>query len=67
MAYLEGILWYLLALDCLLYLIMTSTHKKHHQSTHWLSEHFPLNYFFALFYGILTAWLGFTLYRMQLI
>ncbi|MBI4980872.1 hypothetical protein HZC30_04935 [Candidatus Woesearchaeota archaeon] len=66
--YLEGLLWYLFLLDCLVYNIMCwSKGKWHHQETHWLSDYFPLHRFWGLFYLFLVLWTGFALYRMQLI
>lgn len=66
--YTEGILWYLVVLDCLAYNIMAWTKGKWHRSeNHWLSHQFPLNRFFGLAYLLLLLWVGFTLYRMQLL
>ena len=66
--YIEGLWWYLLLLDCLLYNAMTwSKPYVHRWETHWLSPWFPLNSFFALFYTVLVLWTGFALYRMQLL
>ncbi len=68
MLYLEGLLWYLFLLDSIIYNIMVWTENKiHRQTSHWLTEWFPLNKFFGLFYLILLFWLGFTLYRMRLL
>ncbi|PIZ50696.1 hypothetical protein COY27_06300 [Candidatus Woesearchaeota archaeon CG_4_10_14_0_2_um_filter_33_13] len=68
MLYTEGIVWYLFFLDSLVYVFMTFSKGKLHQKlTHWLSGYFPLNRFFSLFYLILVMWLGFALYRMQLL
>ncbi|HIG93830.1 MAG TPA: hypothetical protein VJI32_04360 [Candidatus Nanoarchaeia archaeon] len=61
--YLEGLLWYLLAIDCLIYNIMNWRKGE----THWISDYFPLSRVFGFLYALLTLWLGFALYRMQLI
>jgi hypothetical protein len=65
MAYVEGIFWYVLFADCIIYNIMCWVKKK--WKTHWLSEWFPLNKFFGIFYLFLILWTGFTLYRMKLL
>ncbi len=68
MFYTEGLVWYLFFLDCLIYNVMAIGKGKWHQKeTHWLSDYFPLNPFFGLFYLILVLWTGFALFRMQLI
>jgi len=64
----EGLLWYLVLLDSLVYLALSLTKEKwHHKQSHWLSDHFPLHAFIAFIYLILVLWLGFALYRLQLI
>ncbi len=66
--YVEGILWYLFLLDCIIYNVMVWTKDKwHNKFTHWVSEHFPLDKFFGIYYLFLIIWLGFALYRMQII
>ena len=65
--YIEGILFYLFLLDCIIYNIMSWTQNKHNKLNHWASEHFPLNRFMGLIYLILIVWVGFTLYRMKLL
>lgn len=68
MIYTEGILWYLLFLDCLIYNILAWWKRKgRKERTHWISSYFPINKFLGLGYLLLTAWLGFALYRMQLL
>jgi hypothetical protein len=68
MIYVEGILWYLFLLDCLFYNILVLTKGKwHNKLTHWISEHFPLNWLFGIYYLIIILWLGFALYRMELL
>lgn len=66
--YTEGIVWYLIFIDCIIYNIMAWTKKKwHFRDHHWLSNFFPLHRFWGLFYFILVIWLGYTLYRMELL
>ena len=67
--YVEGIIWYLLCLDCLGYNILSwmKGTKIHNQVNHWISDYFPLNRFFGLFYLLMVIWLGFALYRMQVV
>jgi hypothetical protein len=66
--YTEGLLWYLVLIDAIIYNVMAWTQsKKHHKSTHWASEFFPLNRFMGFAYLCLVLWTGFALYRMQLI
>ena len=66
--YAEGILWYLVLLDCIGYNILCWTKDKwHNKLTHWISEHFPLNKFMGLWYLIIVLWLGFALLRMEII
>jgi hypothetical protein len=68
MLYTEGIVWYLILLDCIIYNVMSwSKGKLHKKLTHWISGYFPLNRYFAFFYLIITLWLGYTLYRMNLL
>jgi len=62
--YVEGILWYLLLIDCLVYNYLSWRQKK---GAHWISDHWPLNQFLGLVYLILVLWLGFALYRMSII
>ncbi len=66
MLFTEGILWYLFLVDAVAYnfLAWTSFHK---QQTHWASAHFPLNKLLGFLYLFLIIWLGFALYRMQLL
>jgi hypothetical protein len=66
--YFEGIIFYFFLLDCIIYNVMSwSTGKFHDKVSHWLSDWFPLNRFFGLFYFILILWVGFALYRMTLL
>ena len=66
--YAEGILWYLVLLDCIIYNVLCWTKGKwHNKLTHWISQHFPLNKFMGLWYLILVLWLGYTLLRMEII
>ena len=68
MIYTEGILWYFLLLDLVAYLIFAFAPSAWHQQTsHWISAYIPVNKVIAGGYLLLVLWLGFTLYRMQLI
>ena len=61
--YAEGILWYLLLIDCLIYNVLAWKRKQ----THWASDHVPVTRLLGLFYLIATLWLGFALLRLQII
>lgn len=66
--YIEGALWYLLLADCLGYNFLSWTKGRSHQyDSHWLSAHISLNPAVGVGYLTLTLWLGFLLYRMQLL
>jgi len=65
--YMEGILWYLVLLDCIIYNVMAWTYKKHKKQYHWISKWFPLNRFMGFYYLVLVLWTGFTLYRMKIL
>ncbi|MBS3123814.1 hypothetical protein J4437_04235 [Candidatus Woesearchaeota archaeon] len=70
--YIEGLIWYLFLLDVIIYNFMSwkgscNGSCKSVTKSHWLSVHWPLNRFFGLFYFILVLWLGYALYRMQLL
>jgi len=41
--------------------------RWHNKMTHWISQHFPLNALLGIYYLLLVFWLGFALYRMQLL
>jgi hypothetical protein len=62
--YTEGILWYLFLVDSLVYFGYAFFLNK---KEHWLSSYFKVNRFFSLFYLFIIGWLGFALYRMQII
>jgi len=66
--YIEGILWYLILLDSIVYNLLCWTKGKwHDKMTHWISAYFPFNKFVGLLYLIMTIWVGFALYRLQII
>lgn len=65
--YMEGLLWYLLLLDSVIYAVLSWTQTKHRFKTHWLSEHFPLNKLFGLVYLLLILWVGLALLRLEII
>ena len=64
----EGILWYLLLIDCVIYNFLSwSQGKLHKKVDHWLTNYFPLSKGVGLLYLFFVAWTGFLLYRMQII
>ncbi|MFH0701126.1 MAG: hypothetical protein V2A62_01680 [Candidatus Woesearchaeota archaeon] len=66
--YWEGLLWYLIAIDCLVYNIMSWSQGKWHQKqTHWFTDYFPYQRGWGIIYLFLVLWIGFLLYRMQLL
>ena len=66
--YTEGLIGYLFALDAVVYGVMTFTKGWiHHESSHWLSAYIPFEKSFAMLYVILTSWVLFLLFRMQLL
>jgi len=66
--YIEGIIWYLFLVDCIVYNILVWTKGKlHNKISHWISQHFPLSRIFAIYYLIIILWLGYALYRMNLL
>ncbi|MEK6901815.1 MAG: hypothetical protein AABX37_05705 [Nanoarchaeota archaeon] len=62
--YMEGIVWYLVLLDAIIYNLWCWFSQR---QTHWISPHLPLNRFFGVIYGILMLWMGFALWRLQII
>jgi hypothetical protein len=60
----ERILWYLLALDCIIYGIMTTTARWHSKKSHHFWKGVPLHWGMAAYYVVLVAWLGFALIRL---
>ena len=60
----EKLLWYLLALDCLVYAAMTFSASYHSKKTHHFWKGIPLYWGMAVWYIVLVAWLGFALYRL---
>ena len=66
--YAEGLLWYIILLDSIIYNILAWTHGKWHKKmTHWVSKYFPIDKGVGLLYIILVLWVGFALLRMQII
>ena len=66
--YVEGIWWYVILVDALLYTFLAwSKGRLHTQTTHWLSPYFPLEKSVSIIYLVLVLWVGFALYRLQLI
>ena len=63
----EGIIWYLFALDCLTYIILTITASMHKKETHHFFKGIPLHWTMAILYVVLVAWLGTALFRLGLI
>lgn len=64
--YIEGVIWYLVLLDAMIYNIL-SWKKTKDTASHWISGYLPLNPFLGAVYLILVLWLGFTLWRLQII
>ncbi len=68
MIFTEGIIWYLWLLDALGYnFLVWISPSWYKQQTHWASAYIPLNKVLGTLYLFLMLWLGFTLYRMQLL
>jgi len=66
--YVEGLVWYLLLVDSLYYNFMSWTMGRwHQQKTHWISGYFSLDRFFGVVYLFLILWIGFALFRMDII
>ena len=64
----EGIIWFLFLVDCLIYQFLIYTPKRWHKRTsHWAHKYFPLNKGIGMLYLFLVLWLGFALYRMNLL
>lgn len=64
----EGILWYLLVVDCLIYNIFCWTKGEWHGKTaHWLSSYIPINKVMGLLYLGLLLWIGSTLWRLDIL
>ena len=62
--FIEAILWWLILIDSLIYNIFCYMPKK---KTHWLSKIFPVNKWFGTWYVILVLWVGFALYRLDIL
>lgn len=68
MIYSEGMIWYLLLVDCIIYNIMTWTAGRWHtMEHHWISGYWKFDGLFGVIYAILTLWIGFALYRLMLL
>ena len=66
--YVEGLVWYLVLLDALIYNVLAwAKGRWHEKATHWISDYFPINKFIGLWYLIMVLWVGFALLRMQII
>ena len=63
----EKIIWYLLVLDCLGFAIMTATAMWHSKKTHHFWKGIPLHWGAAIYYGILVAWIGYALVRLNIL
>lgn len=64
--YAEGILWYIVLLDCIVYNIFAWTGWRN-RTTHWISQYFPINKWVGIWYLIMVLWLGYSLLRMDII
>jgi hypothetical protein len=60
----EKIIWYLVVLDCLVYLGLTLSASYHSKKSHHFWKGIPLHWTLAFGYVFLVAWLGYALYRM---
>ena len=66
--YAEGILWYIIALDCLIYNILCWTAGKwYNRTTHWVSPYVPINKVLGVIYLLMVVWVGHALLRMNII
>ncbi len=66
--YAEGILWYMVVLDCLVYNLMAWTVGKwHNRTTHWISPYVPMNKVLGIIYFLLVVWVGDALLRLNII
>ena len=64
----EGILWYILLGDCLVYnALCWSKGKWHDKTAHWFSEYVPLNKVLGVLYLFLILWIGSTLWRLDIL
>tara|TARA_Y100000310_G_C20347358_1_gene652624 strand:+ start:129 stop:329 length:201 start_codon:yes stop_codon:yes gene_type:complete len=63
----EKIIWYLLVLDCLTYTGLTISANWHSKKEHHFWKGIPLHWGIALYYAILVAWLGFALFRLNVL
>ena len=64
----EGIVWFLFLIDSITYNILVHTPKKWHKRTsHWAHKHFPLHPLIGVGYLLLVLWVGFALYRLNLL
>jgi hypothetical protein len=66
--YAEGIIWYLILLDAVIYNILCWTQGKwHDKATHWVSKYFPMKKVVGVWYLIMVLWLGSALLRMDIL
>ena len=66
--YVEGMLWYLILLDCLVYNVIAWTGLwRKEKMVHWISDYFPINKFVGIWYFIMVLWIGFALLRLDVI
>ncbi|HLC70732.1 MAG TPA: hypothetical protein VJI32_01930 [Candidatus Nanoarchaeia archaeon] len=66
MVFIESILWYVLFFDAVVYNIMAWT-SFHTQQTHWATDYVPLHRVVGFLYAVIMVWLGFALYRLELL
>ncbi len=60
----EGMVYFLLLLDVIIYTGMTITKNWHKKKTHIFWKNIPLDPFLNIYFLVLAGWLGFALYRL---
>ncbi len=66
--YIEGLAGYIIFADALIYFVMSYTMKRfHNETSHWVTAYWPLDKGFAMVYLVLTLWICYLLFRMQLL
>ncbi len=63
----EKIIWYLLLLDCTAYVVLTISANWHSKKTHHFWKGIPLHWSMALLYAGLLAWVGYALFRLNIL
>jgi hypothetical protein len=63
----EKILWYLFLIDSIGYTVLTVFSFKHKKKSHYFFKIIPLHWAIALLYLFLVAWVGYSLYRLDVL